>query len=294
MRGGRIALFGGTTEGRLLAKKLTEEGFEGVLLVATEYGALLAAGEGGACMPGAGKNGACMPAGRQKFRNGENASAGIRVHAGRLDQAQMEALFSQERVGLAIDATHPYAVRATANIREACRRTGVLYLRCIRGETPGAGGNPEALPGERMVRFPDMARAAEWLKETEGNILLTTGSRDLAAFSGIDRERMYVRVLPAERSLAACREQGYTGRHVIAMQGPFSEELNLALLREFSCRILVTKDGGSQGGFEEKRRAAARAGAVFAVVERPGETGFSMEEVIKRAREWRNNETGRI
>ena len=46
MRGGRIALFGGTTEGRLLAKKLTEEGFEGVLLVATEYGALLAAGEG--------------------------------------------------------------------------------------------------------------------------------------------------------------------------------------------------------------------------------------------------------
>ena len=145
-----------------------------------------------------------------------------------------------------------------------------------------------------MVRFPDMARAAEWLKETEGNILLTTGSRDLAAFSGIDRERMYVRVLPAERSLAACREQGHTGRHVIAMQGPFSEEINLALLREFSCRILVTKDGGSQGGFEEKRRAAARAGAVFAVVERPGETGFSMEEVIKRAREWRNNETGRI
>ena len=160
MRGGRIALFGGTTEGRLLAKKLTEEGFEGVLLVATEYGALLAAGEGGAC----------MPAGRQESRNGENASAGIRVHAGRLDQAQMEALFSQERVGLAIDATHPYAVRATANIREACRRTGVLYLRCIRGETPGAGGNPEALLGERMVRFPDMARAAEWLKETEGNI----------------------------------------------------------------------------------------------------------------------------
>ena len=69
--------------------------------MATEYGALLAAGEGGAC----------MPAGRQASRDGENASAGIRVHAGRLDQAQMEALFSQERVGLAIDATHPYAVR---------------------------------------------------------------------------------------------------------------------------------------------------------------------------------------
>ena len=97
MRGGRIALFGGTTEGRLLAKKLTEEGFEGVLLVATEYGALLAAGEYGVCMPEAGKDSACMSAGRRESRGAENASAGIRVHAGRLDQAQMEALFSQER-----------------------------------------------------------------------------------------------------------------------------------------------------------------------------------------------------
>ena len=81
---------------------------------------------------------------------------------------------------------------------------------------------------------------------------------------------------------------------MIAMQGPFSEELNLALLREFSCSILVTKDGGVQGGFEEKRRAAARAGAVLAVVERPAEKGLSLEEVMEQARRWRRHETEEI
>ncbi len=283
MRGGRVALFGGTTEGRILAEWLAAEGVDGLLFVATEYGARLS----------------------------ENACAGLAVRIGRLEKAQMEELFREEKIGLVIDATHPYARQVTANIRAACEKQQIPLLRCLReGMAAGeaapavAGGTPEnaagaeksalaggAPAGERLIRFADMEQAALWLSGTTGNILFTTGSRDLAAFSQIDRERMYVRVLPAETSLAACRRLGIEGRHVIAMQGPFSEELNLALLAEFSCRILVTKDGGSQGGFEQKRRAAARAGAVLAVVERPGETGFSMEEVMERVREWRRHET---
>ena len=262
MRADGLAVFGGTTEGRVLAERLEREGFQGIVFVATEYGAGLLAGAG---------------------RN-------MRIRAGRLDRGEMEAVFSEEGIGLVIDAAHPYAVRLRANIRNACAARGIPLLRCLR--EAGEGGKP--LAGERRILFPGMKEAAQWLAGTEGNILLTTGSRDLAMFSGVDRERLYVRVLPLEDSLKICRSLGYEGRHVIAMQGPFSEELNFALLKEFSCGILVTKDGGAQGGFEEKRRAAARAGAVLAVVERPKETGFSVDEIMERAREWRNHGKGQL
>ena len=43
---------------------------------------------------------------------------------------------------------------------------------------------------------------------------------------------------------------------------------------------LVTKDGGKQGGFEEKREAARRCGAELILVARPEDSGISMEELM--------------
>ena len=53
------------------------------------------------------------------------------------------------------------------------------------------------------------------------------------------------------------------------MQGPFSRELNLALLRQFAIRTLVTKESGDFGGFREKAEAARAAGCALLMVERP-------------------------
>ena len=64
------------------------------------------------------------------------------------------------------------------------------------------------------------------------------------------------------------------------MQGPFSEEMNYAMLRETNARILLTKESGAAGGFPEKLRGAKRAGAAVVVVKRPvEEEGCSVEEV---------------
>lgn len=35
------------------------------------------------------------------------------------------------------------------------------------------------------------------------------------------------------------------------MKGPFSEEMNYAMLRETNARILLTKESGAAGGFPE-------------------------------------------
>ena len=53
-------------------------------------------------------------------------------------------------------------------------------------------------------------------------------------------------MLPRADSLSACGAAGVPASHVIAMQGPFSRELNEALIRQFRIAYLVTKDGGGQ------------------------------------------------
>ena len=45
-----------------------------------------------------------------------------------------------------------------------------------------------------------------------------------------------------------------------AMQGPYSEELNLAMLKHINAAYFVTKESGGAGGFEEKKKAAQKAG----------------------------------
>ena len=48
---------------------------------------------------------------------------------------------------------------------------------------------------------------------------------------------------------------------------------------------VVTKDGGSAGGFAEKAQAAAQSGAALVVLRRPEECGETAEEILQRCRE---------
>jgi precorrin-6x reductase len=244
----KVVLFAGTTEGRVLAGQLAEEGFFVVVWTATEYGETLILQE------------------LEEKMHGREAGM---VCAGRLEEAEMEEMLNREKPFLVLDATHPYAALASENIKTACEKTGIPLIRCLR-EASFAGED-----GENIRCFPDMASAVAWLQEQEGNVLVTTGSKELSAFQKLEayRERVYARVLPVESSVAACRSLGIEGRHLIAMQGPFSVEMNLAQLLEYRCRFLVTKDGGRTGGFEEKLLAAKRAGAVLVLISRPKEHG---------------------
>ena len=64
------------------------------------------------------------------------------------------------------------------------------------------------------------------------------------------------------------------------MQGPFSREPNEAILRQYAIRYLVTKDGGSPGGFPEKAEAAEALGVKLIVIRRPHETGLRYRQVL--------------
>lgn len=272
-KSGKLVVFGGTTEGRLLARALEAEGIPALISVATEYGRELLE-----------EDLAESPPGSRAGDQGENPPefpGGIQILWGRLDADGIRQLLREQKTELVVDATHPYAREATAHIEAACRSLGIRLIRCLR--EPGEAGT-----ADHIIFFDTVDQAAAWLDSREGNILVTTGAKELSAFSVIKehRKRVYARVLPMEESIARCRRLGYEGRHIIALQGPFSVGMNQALLCEFDCRYLVTKDGGRAGGFLEKIEAARLTGAAAVVIRRPGEQGLTLEAVMEEIKEW--------
>ena len=241
----KICLFAGTTEGRRLAEFLRKQDAELTVCVATEYGGSLI-----------------------DDRNHMDLSCK------RLSGEEILRLLEDKCFDLVIDATHPYAVLATQNIAEACQKTGTEYLRLLRSASSVS---------KDAVTFPDIPSAVSFLNSTGGNILLTTGSKELAKFTGLQdfSERVYARVLPMQSSLEACADAGLKPSHIIAMQGPFSEEMNIAMIRSCHAEWLVTKDSGETGGFDAKASAAERTNTGLIIIGRPAQQeGYSEAEVI--------------
>lgn len=199
----------------------------------------------------------------------------VRVLTGRLDEPQIEALLRQENFDVLVDATHPYAKAVTRNLQTAAANAAVPYLRLARPQSP--------LPADARV-LETAEKAAAALAETEGPVFLTTGVKELSAFAPLARERLYVRVLPTHEALCICEREKIPPSHIVAMQGPFSEALNRALLSQFQIRHLVTKEGGAAGGFAEKVSAAKACGAVLWVLRRPAEQGLSYAQLLERLR----------
>lgn len=204
----------------------------------------------------------------------------LTVHAGRMEEKEMAEFFQKEKPDLVLDATHPYAALVTENIQKACGSAGIPCWRVLRDQ------------GEKSrsaVYVDNIDQAVEYLKGTKGNILLTTGSKELAAFTHLRdyKERLFARVLSLPSVLETCRTLGIEGKHLIGMQGPFSTELNAAMLRQFQCSYLVTKDSGDAGGFQEKIDAALSCGAVPVIIGRPvKEEGMTLFSCKKRLAEF--------
>ena len=239
----KILIFSGTTEGRELSVMLAEAQIPAVVCVATEYGDIV------------------MP-----------ELEGIKIHKGRMDEGQMTAFMKEENYLAVVDATHPFATAVSENIKTSAEKSGLTYIRLQRNTKQ-----------TEEQCFLDSAACAEALEQTEGNILLTTGSKELAVFCKNEnlRERLYARVLPGKESISLCEQAGIRGKQIIAMQGPFSEEMNIALLHQYQIQYMVTKESGRAGGYFEKISAAKKAGVKVYVIGNPErEKGLTFDDTV--------------
>ena len=240
-----IIIFAGTTEGRILSELLADSGVKIHVCVATEYGETLIK-----------KNG------------------NIEISHERLPAAGMIDLIKKKKAKVIVDATHPYAIVVSENIKKACSETGCEYIRLLR---------PEGTHSGNVVTVKNIDEAVQYLKGTTGNVLVATGSKELAKFTALDgyKERIFARVLSLPDVAVQCAELGFRGKNLICMQGPFNEEINYGMMKQFGIKHMVTKDSGEPGGFEDKMRAAVRACVNVILVGRPKETGLSYDDVVK-------------
>ena len=248
----KVIIFSGTTEGRILSKMLAEESIHHIICVATDYGRQLT-----------------------------DASPYAEIRVGRMNVWEMKEFFSAAKMdggSIVVDATHPYATEVTANIKRAAGELGIPTVRVIR--------QWKCVESDGIHTYANLAECALAVDQTEGNILLTTGSKELHVYcksiSSKTLARTYVRVLPSAESIGICEEEGVEPGHIIAMQGPFCRELNEAIIKQYHIRHLITKESGKAGGFEEKVDAAARLGVCVHVIARPKEKdGVSIEEAYR-------------
>lgn len=233
-----VLVFGGTTEGRELVSWLDARGTCNIVAcAATEYGTTLM-----------------------------DCGARTTVVQGPLSPDQKLRLVCDHDFACIVDATHPYASHISQSIDELAAKTRLDVVRLAR-EDPAVGFEPNA-----WTCAASMEEAASAVECMNCNVLLTTGTKDLECFTVAIpdfADRLYVRILPVVPSLERALGLGIPVSHIVAMQGPFSKELNVALMRQLAIGALVTKRSGQAGGFEQKIRAAQECGVRVVVVERP-------------------------
>ncbi|MGN1137473.1 MAG: precorrin-6A reductase [Oscillospiraceae bacterium] len=237
-----ILIFGGTSEGRMLAEFCAENKINACVSVTTDYGAEL------------------LPYSRY-----------ITPLNGKLDKAEITELISDNEFSAVIDATHPYATLATENIRAACFDTNTPYYRLKRE-------SGEILYGNILSSFDELTA---YLNQNNKRVLSTLGSKELSLLSKVNGhyDRIWLRLLPAEGITEQCIKLGFDREKLIFGKGPFSIEENIKHIKGCSADVLVTKESGKAGGYYEKAEAAKRLGTELITIKRPEESGFGLDEI---------------
>ena len=240
-----ILVMSGTEEGREIVERLNDKGEEVVTTVATAYGHEIykKIGLGNLCVQG------------------------------RLDMNELSELIQNRNIDILIDATHPYATQASLNAIKASEDSGIKYIRFQRSASITEGGDigKTAIDELAFVHLvADMDEAVSWCSRSDRKrILLTTGFSAAEKFIKLkDEKEIFVRILPMSEHIEKCVSMGIKPSNILALQGPFSMELNTAIYNQYKIDVVITKDSGKTGGVPEKIQSASEAGIDIVIIKR--------------------------
>lgn len=230
---GGVWVFSGTRDGNRIAKAISDLGVDVTVSTSTTTGA----------------------------EQAKKIAPQARTFPGAIGESARLALFKERPPSVIVDATHPFAVRIQSQL---LRLATTLSIPLIRWERP-------SLDVSSGVSFAESVEHAVGLLPALGEcVLLTTGSRDLATFThAAPTKQWFCRIMPDETSLDAARRAGIPASRTLAMVGPFSTELNIALMRDWGITGIVTKESGSEGGLSQKLDAAEKLNLPVVVIRRP-------------------------
>lgn len=185
----------------------------------------------------------------------------IKVFCKRLDLEGMNKFIEENNIEKIIDLSHPYAEEVSRNAIESSKVKEIDYIRFERENLVSEDG---------VIEFSELDIMIKYLEELEGNILVTLGSNNLHKFQNIkNKSNIYFRILPKWEMIKKAEDLGVLPKNIIAMQGPFSKELNVAMMRQLNIKYIVSKKGGNTGGEREKIESAKDIGAISIMLSRP-------------------------
>ncbi len=223
-----IWVIGGTSDATTLVTLLKQKGYPLMVSTTTDYGT-------------------------QRIKDLD-----VQVIQQKLEISDMVNLITHNQIKTVIDTSHPYAEVVSHNAIEVCKQTNIQYIRYERAQNKY----------EVASYYGNYDNMVEKLSQTRGNILLTSGSKNVHLFSDL-KERIIARVLPVEESIRQCKEAGLQAHQIIATKGRVSKETNMALMQEYQIEHLVSKDSGEAGGMKEKIDAAIDLDIKIHILERP-------------------------
>ena len=195
----------------------------------------------------------------------ELKQAGVPVRAGRLTAEDMVSLIQANGVQAIVDASHPFAEEASKNAMMAAKTVQIPYIRYER--------ESQTFQYEKLKIVESYAEAAELAAAKKGVVMLTTGSKTLQVFTekllGNPDIRLVARMLPRIDNMEKCEQLGLPQKNIIAIQGPFSKELELALYKQYGVTLMITKESGKVGSVDQKVEAAKELGIEIIMIGRP-------------------------
>lgn len=210
-----IWVIGGTKDSRVFLEKFASADKNIIVSTATEYGGKLLEG---------------LP---------------VKVVSERLSLELMRGFVEKNSIKAIVDISHPYAFEVSKNAMKVAEEFSIAYYRFEREEI-------HIIP-DRFTEFQNINDLLEYCDKLDGNILVTLGSNNIEYFSKLKNlEKFYFRILPKWDMVKKCEDNGILPKNIIAMQGPFSLNMNKAMIEQLNIKYLVTKKGGVTGGEREK------------------------------------------
>jgi precorrin-6A/cobalt-precorrin-6A reductase len=157
----------------------------------------------------------------------------------------MSRWLADEMVEAVVDATHPYAVRISANAVAACRMANVPLGTIVRSGW-------REVPGDQWRSAPDADAAARALGETPRRVFLSMGRLELGSFARAPQHHYIA------RSIEAPDRAGLPPNiRFLLVRGPFDLAAETGLLRDEKIDVIVSKNSGGEATYP--KIAAARA-----------------------------------
>lgn len=232
-----IFVLAGTQDGREIARLLLEQGHDVAASVVSSYGGeLLTHACGQRCL----------------------------INDKPLDEAALKDYLQEHDIRLLVDASHPYAANVSRNAIKVCGELNIPYIRYER--------DLSQLDYDKITLVHSYEEAAKAAAGLGKKIFLTTGSRNLDKFvhsPDLKDCELTARVLPTAEVIALCESLGVDAGHIVALQGPFSRELNVELFRKYGAEVIITKNSGTIGGTDTKFAAAAELNLPIVLIDRP-------------------------